>query len=575
MNLLKNYYPRELKFFTMRKIILILMILFVSFISHAQSNGVSKAKKFYIVKQEKVLPPVLDIVEGSFKFIDPSGNNALDAGEKCKIAMVIKNTGLGDAVGCTVNVKAEGDINGIIISASELLPVLKVNEELKVEIPISAASTIGSGNVNFIVSIDEPNGFGTVPSYLAVSTQGFMSPLLKVVDYSITGASATGTLAKRTPFDLQILLQNIEHGKADDVKVTLELPDDVYLLSGNDVSSYAHLASGETQSLDYNLIVNTRYSAPTIPVKVNITEKYGKYAESKIIELSLNQALSSNKIVVNAKKSSVSNIAIASLSADVDKNIPLRDEKQNNTFAVIIANENYHSESDVPFAVNDGKIFSQYCERTLGIPAQNIHFRENVTLNILRNELDWVTGVMKAYRGDAKVIFYYAGHGIPDESEKTAYLLPVDGSGKNYRTGFKLNELYSSLAKAPSKSVTVFLDACFSGTRREGDMLAHNGRGIAIKVREDQVAGNMVIFSASQGDETAYPYTDKSHGMFTYFLLKKIQETGGDISYKELGEYITSQVSKKSIVLNGKSQTPKVNPSYKILNTWENWSLVE
>lgn len=106
-------------------------------------------------------------------------------------------------------------------------------------------------------------------------------------------------------------------------------------------------------------------------------------------------------------------------------------------------------------------------------------------------------------------------------------------------------------------------------------MLAHNGRGIAIKVREDQVAGNMVIFSASQGDETAYPYTDKSHGMFTYFLLKKIQETGGDISYKELGEYITSQVSKKSIVLNGKSQTPKVNPSYKILNTWENWSLVE
>jgi hypothetical protein len=35
--------------------------------------------------------------------------------------------------------------------------------------------------------------------------------------------------------------------------------------------------------------------------------------------------------------------------------------------------------------------------------------------------------------------------------------------------------------------------------------------------------GNMVVFSAAQGDETAYPNNDEKHGMFTYFLLKKLQ----------------------------------------------------
>lgn len=562
---------------TMKKILILMGVLLLSQgLMWGQNVGVSRAKKIIIVKQEKVLPPVLDIVEGSFKFVDPSGNNALDAGEECKIRMVVRNSGMGDAVGCIINVKMDGDVEGVQIGGTKTLPVIKVNQEMVVEVPIKAAAGILSGNLNFTVSVDEPNGFGTVPSTLAVSTLKFKNPLLKVVDYSITGASATGKLAKRTPFDLQLLVQNVEYGNAENVKVEIELPANVYLLSGNNVSNYEKLQAGETKSIEYNLIVNNVYQGSTIPIKVKISEKHGQYAENKTMELSLNQNLAANKLVVNATNTqALESIAIASLSADVDKNIPMREEKQSNTFAVIIANENYHSESQVPFAVNDGQIFSKYCENTLGIPSKNIHFCQNATLNVLRGEIDWITKVMKAYNGEAKVVFYYAGHGIPDESEKSAYLLPVDGNGMNYMTGYSLNELYASLSSVPSKSVTVFMDACFSGTKREGDMLAKNGRGIAVRVKGPSVSGNMVVFSASQGDETAYPYSDKSHGMFTYFLLKKLQETGGNISYKELGDYITSEVSKNSIVINGKSQTPMVTPSMSISSEWEKWLLVK
>ena len=38
----------------------------------------------------------------------------------------------------------------------------------------------------------------------------------------------------------------------------------------------------------------------------------------------------------------------------------------------------------------------------------------------------------------------YAGHRISDESSRTAYLLPVDGSGIDAITGYKLDELYAT-----------------------------------------------------------------------------------------------------------------------------------
>ena len=90
------------------------------------------------------------------------------------------------------------------------------------------------------------------------------------------------------------------------------------------------------------------------------------------------------------------------------------------------------------------------------------------------------------------------------------------------------------LSAAPAESVTVFLDACFSGTKRESGMLA-SARGVAIKVRDEVPQGKLVVFTAAQGDETAYQYAEKGHGMFTYFLLKKLQESKGDVTLGELG----------------------------------------
>lgn len=264
---------------------------------------------------------------------------------------------------------------------------------------------------------------------------------------------------------------------------------------------------------------------------------------------------------------SIRNVKVSVGSSDVDINIPKNEIRNDRTFAVIIANENYQRESNVQFAANDGKAFSNYCKNTLGLPEKNVHLVVDATLNNIFAEVDWIKKVSNAYGGDASIIFYYAGHGIPDEKSQSPYLLPVDGYGSNTATGYKLSELYRELSACPSKSTLVFLDACFSGAKRDGKML-NEARGIAIKAKAEKPSGNLVIFSAAQGDETAYPFEDKGHGMFTYFLLKKLQETKGNVTLGELAEYVTGEVSKMSIVENLKSQTPTIIPSGKLSEDW-------
>ena len=130
------------------------------------------------------------------------------------------------------------------------------------------------------------------------------------------------------------------------------------------------------------------------------------------------------------------------------------------------------------------------------------------------------------------------------------------------------------LSSSKAASSIVFLDACFSGVQRTGDILVA-ARGIAIKAKDEKPTGNMIVFSAAQGDQTAYSYDEKGHGMFTYYMLKKLQESGGDVTLGELADFVTENVSKRSIVENSKSQTPNIYPSPSLSMSWSEMKLTK
>lgn len=257
----------------------------------------------------------------------------------------------------------------------------------------------------------------------------------------------------------------------------------------------------------------------------------------------------------------------AKTPSDVDKDIPISSVKYNNTFAVIISNEIY-SEDNIPdaqYAEKDGNIFKDYCSKVLGLSNRNIRHIPNATLNQIRSAINWVGDVAKAYNGN--IIFYYAGHGIPDESNASSYLLPSDGLGNDVRSAYSLKELYAQLSSLPAKQITVFIDACFCGSQRNGKMLT-SSRAVVIKAKQEIPKGNMIVFSASQNDETAYLYKWEKHGLFTYFLLKKMKESSGNVSLGELFNYVKDNVSKYSIFENGKIQTPSVSVSTSLEKNW-------
>lgn len=518
-------------------------------------------------------PPILEFIPNSILFTDANKNNAIDANENCCIKFKIHNNGKGNAINCFAKI-IPNETTKEIKYADINIPLIKPQETIDVSMPLTSTTKVSDGIANLRLKVEEPHGFGTETASISINTKKFVAPLLQIVDSKVSPSEGT-TLKKMSPFYLQVLLQNTKKGSADNVKVKIGLPTNVLLMeSQKEEEDFAYISGGETKSINYPLIINNNYASNDVPITLYVKEKYGEYAENKTINLHINQSITNNNIIIKEKEINTKNqdIKIASISSDIDKNIPEAINSNSNTFAIVIANETYNKEANVPYAVNDGNIFKEYCRNCLGIPEKNIHLITNATLNDIRHEVKWIQDVAEVYKGDAKIIFYYAGHGIPDEKSKNAYLLPTDGYGSDVATGYSLENLYKTFGSLPSKSITVFLDACFSGAKRDGNMLA-SARGVAIKVKQTIPVGNMVVFTAAQGDETAYPYKEEEHGLFTYYLLKKLQETKGNATLGELSDYIKEQVERQSIVTNGKLQSPSIMATSSIGNEWKNWTL--
>ena len=264
------------------------------------------------------------------------------------------------------------------------------------------------------------------------------------------------------------------------------------------------------------------------------------------------------------------------LGSKVDVDIP-SNSKVNNRYALIIGNEDYTSyqsglstEQNVDFAENDAKTFKDYALNTLGVRDDNLYYLRNATAGQMKQKITLVSKIIKAEGSDAELIFYYAGHGYPDELTKVPYLIPVDISASDLSSAINLADLYNTLSQTQAKRITVFLDACFTGGARSQGLVA--SRGIKISPKQDALDGNLVVFSASSETQSSLPYYDQRHGMFTYFLLEKLQESKGRCTYDELFESVNKKVSLNSLKINQTKQHPKVSTSQNVNESWGKWT---
>lgn len=525
----------------------------------------------YINTNGTFAAPALRYMEKTISFKDVNNNNSIDATEQCRIEFVVENYGEGAASNVNVSLSEVSDIEGLSFENHQTLGNLEAGNSLLVRFQIKAAEEINDGNAVFNIEVEDENGFMMQPLELIVPVNSKPLSSMIVADYKFSSSSGAKP-QKGVPLLLELAVQNNGVSESGDVLMQLQLPDNVFPI-GLDTYELGNLEAGESKIISYEFLANKQYENNTIPVTIAF---YGKSTSVTTLDLELDKTQTKKTIVLKPTGENT-HIKLVSLVSDVDKNIPVCETKIANRYALIIGNEDYQtyqpnlkSEANVDFARNDADIFAKYAENTLAIPAENITIVTDAISTVMRREIKRLTDKAKYSNGEVELILYYSGHGFPDRTTNESYLMPVDISGADVTDGIKLNDLYRDLTEYPAKRVTVFLDACFSGGGREQGLLA--AKAVKIKPKENLIEkGNLIVFSASTGAQEALVYRKMQHGIFTYHLLKKLQQTKGNLSYSALADYLELKVPFTATDTQYKEQNPDVSISPDIVDVWKDW----
>ena len=273
----------------------------------------------------------------------------------------------------------------------------------------------------------------------------------------------------------------------------------------------------------------------------------------------------------NRSKATTVNIIMDIKNTEVVKKIEKLDpfkikanKLNNNKVALIIGIENYAKSPNATYANLDAKYFYEYVKNTFGVKTENIKLMINQEANLVDSlgALNkWLPG--KVRKNQTDLIIYFAGHGLASSDGKELYLLPQDGdSDLLERTALSRTEIFQMIKKLSPKSVTMFLDTCYSGQTRDEETLLASARPVRIVADEQDTPDNFTIFSASQLDQISSGFKEAKHGIFSYYLMKGLEgmaDSNKDkkITNGELLAYMDQNVAQKASEL-GRQQNPSL-----------------
>ncbi len=248
--------------------------------------------------------------------------------------------------------------------------------------------------------------------------------------------------------------------------------------------------------------------------------------------------------------------------------------------AVIIGNKTYKGRTPaVDFAHNDADAMKRFVIDRLGYRPGNIIDLRDAS----KGEIEDVFGSIETHEGKlfdwirpgkSDVVVFYSGHGIPGLDDKRGYLLPVDGNPNRARiSGYPVDLLYKNLAKIPAKSVTVYLDACFSGDSPKG-MIVRATSGISVTPRKPTASSRLTVLTAATGDQFASWDEKAKHGLFTKHLLEALSGVAdgkdygngdGKVTVAEVKRYLDNEMTYLARRRFGRKQTATVQGNRKVV----------
>ena len=250
----------------------------------------------------------------------------------------------------------------------------------------------------------------------------------------------------------------------------------------------------------------------------------------------------------------------------------VKQQQPSEAVAIIMGIEKYKRVSKADYANADALDFYDYAMRALGIRAENIKLLVDEgadDVEILRTFQNWLP--LKSKKGKTDVYVFFSGHGLPSQDGQSLFLLPW-GVDKDFvdKTAINMQELVDALQAAQPKTVTLFIDSCYSGQSRNGQFLLSSARPIALKVAQRTFPANFTVLSASAPDQLSSSSVDLKHGIFSYYLMKGMEgeadlNEDGKITVGEMQEYLQDMVSRQAMTMNRKQHSQSQGDPDKVL----------
>ncbi len=332
----------------------------------------------------------------------------------------------------------------------------------------------------------------------------------------------------------------------------------------------AELIESARQRLDVRLAaLDTQFKTTGAPQR-GAVQQQTVAGQPNTYRLASGAQVSSNIARPNAVSGGVKMTGAISASRfqPVEKINPKAQVRRKNDIAVIIGNRNYkEGVPPVAFGHRDADAVKAMLVNDLGFGAENIidlrDAGQGEIRNVFGSEANHKGKIWRFADPDGKsnILVYYSGHGAPDIKSKTPYLVPVDANPNTLEiSGYPLTLMYKNLRKIPAKSVTVLLDACFSGDSPNG-MLIKSASPLVVTTAPKNLASNFAVLTASTGNQLASWDDLKGHGIFTHYMiegLKGAADANGDkkVTSGELHAYVSQRVRKSARRAHGRDQNP-------------------
>ena len=340
-------------------------------------------------------------------------------------------------------------------------------------------------------------------------------------------------------------------------------------------------ANSTRPNADGDVTINIQTNVDTASLKVN-GEELGGRSDGKYSVMRVARAGQETRFEIYAKdiygNTDTKTITVSRSLVDVNVTYqtlnPSRIKRQpeRDAVAVIIGIEKYKRVAKADYANADAQDFYDYASRALGIKPENIKllFDDGADdVEIYKAFQNWLP--VKVNKGKTEVYIFYSGHGYPGQDGNSQYILPY-GADKDLisKTAINQQEIITSIQNTQPKTVTIFLDSCYSGQTRGGDVLIVGARPIAPKISAYSYPQNFTVISASANDQISSASPDLKHGIFSYYLMKGMEgdadlNKDGKITVGEMQEYLTDMVGRQAMGMNRKQQPQLFGDAARVL----------